>query len=747
MELKNLLTKLRHKEEPAEHFFALEINNDRVKSAVWTVFEGQTKVLKLGSSETWDGTSAEDFLAAVDKSISAATENILPEPSSIIFGLPESWVDQGSISSEKKKFLKTICEELELKALGFVVTSSALIQYLRIQEGTPPSAIFLQIESGELNLILVKLGKIIGNELVGRSEDLGADVEEGLSRFKKVDTLPARMILFDGQIDFEEAKQQLTSYDWQEKLPFIHFPKVEVFDPDVSIKAVALAGGSEVAKSLGFEIKAALESGVKTASVSALAKPKGISAAELGFVANQDVAEQFSPKQSLGEKEEKVVAAEPLSREEVAPAAPIEHRPGLINSIKTVISSTLKSVKNKLVGIKAKLPKGGNKLFNPLSLALFGFFLFFLAVFAAYWYIPKATVTLFLDSRSIQQDLKITVDPKLSSFDPAEAILPGIPFDVSVTGEKSQATTGKALVGDPARGEVILLNKTNQTKTFVKDTVLVGPDQLVFALDEETTVASSSSQEKADGTGEEIVWGQAKASITAKNIGPDGNLSADSKLSFQQFSADDFSAKTEAGLSGGTAREVKAVSQEDQDNLLQSLSDELKLKAEQELQAQLGDNMVLVEVEIKDQLTAKQFNHAVGEEADSLKLEAKLEYTALSFRQNDLQLLLHESVKEKIPDGFQLADTSELNQEPAKMNPDGTATINFSYTAQLLPKLDFSQIKKNLVGRYPSAIQGYLASLPGFIRADIVITPNLPAKLKTLPRLSKHIVIELKTSL
>ena len=310
MEIKNLLNKFKAKEEAPEQFFALELSDDILKSAVWTVLDGQTKVVKIGSNQIWDGKNETALIEKVDQSISDASDNLDPEPSGVVFGLPETWLEKNQIVSSKKALLKKICTDLDLKPLGFVNTDTAVIQYLKIDEGTPPSAIFLKLASAELNLSLVKLGKVLGTELVGRSGDLGPDVEEGLSRYKKIDTLPSRMILYNGQSDFEEDKQQLISYDWEEKLPFIHFPKVEVLPNDASIKAIALAGGSEVAKSLGFDIKPPVvkggselqakadpdEVGTSSEPSSKKAQPLDEPTAEsLGF-SPKDIAKDIEPK-------------------------------------------------------------------------------------------------------------------------------------------------------------------------------------------------------------------------------------------------------------------------------------------------------------------------------------------------------------------------------------------------------------------------------------------------------------------
>lgn len=733
MELKNLITKLKNKEELPEQFFALEINDDIVKSAVWTVEDGHTKVVKIGSPSSWDGKETEDLLNAADQSITDASTNLEKEPSGVIFGLPETWIESEDITSDKKSILKKICQELELKPLGFVVTDTAVIKYLKIEEGTPPSAIFLRLSDSEINLSLVKLGKIIGVELVGRSGDLGPDVEEGLSRFEKIDTLPSRMILYNGKTDFEEDKQQLISYDWEEKLPFIHFPKVEHLPQDTSIKAVALAGGSEVAKSLGFDIKphdskpSAVHNQVNDDSKPSLSEPT--TAASIGFT-KEDVAKDI--KSSPAVKNTDTIDSIP-KQENNPDTIPEPSPPPLFSNIIQLIKDSSVSLFQKIKSMIAikKAPQ-------TLVIAILGFLTLIIGLFVSYWYIPKAKVILYIEPKNIDENLTLVIDSNVTTLDPEQGVLPGELVDISVEGARSAPTTGSNLVGEPSKGDITIYNKTDSTKTFSAGTILISSENLSFTLDEDTTVASSSAEDEG------IAFGKATGKITANSIGPDGNLPTNTNFSFKQFSEDNYSAKAIDNLSGGTAREVKAVSEEDQANLLQALTVELKEQAAANLTSKLGQDRSLVDVEDQDDLISKTFNHDVDEEADNLTLKASLEYSALSYRQNDLDLLLQQAIREKVPSNYEVSQNSEIEVEPATLNKDNTATIEVTFKAKLIPKLDFTDIKKNLKGKYPNIIQEYLNTLPSFIRADITITPNLPEKLKTFPRSTKNILIELK---
>jgi hypothetical protein len=662
-----------------EYFFALNLSEETVRAAVWQVNQRQTELVQLGKAASWDGQDKDSLLKAADTTLSSASEKLQPEPNGVIFGLPDSWADQETINPDKKILIKYLCTELGLKPLGFVVTSAAIIASLKQQEGTPLSAVLIQLSNGEINLTLVKLGRILGSQLVGRSGDLGADVEEGLSRFDRVEALPARIILYDGGGDFEENKQQLLSYDWEDKLPFIHFPKVEVFTSEMTVKAVALIGGSEAAQAQGWEI------GIET----------------LGFVRGEDAAGKETP----------VLAAKKR----------FDWQP-FLTKIKNI-----------------KLPRFDFGRRRPAA-AAGGLVIAVVGLLLLYWNLPQAKVVLYLEPQLVSETLELTLDPEVSSLDPESQILPVQPITKSLSGEKTAATTGTKIIGDPAKGRVTLYNKTASVKTFPAGTELLAADQLVFSLDEETTVASRSAEEDSDGV-ITITPGKAEASITAVNIGPESNLAADSRLSFRRFSEDDYYAKT-AGLSGGTAREVKAVAAADAADLEAALTEELVEQAKAELLASLGGGQQLLEREDHLKLIDKNFSAAAGEPADELALSGQLDYQGLVYRQAELELLLQAAVKTKIPENFVIGEFGALTLGKIK---DMKLAVDFE--VKLLPRLDFFELKNNLRGRSLKLAEAYLTGLPQFVSAEIKILPGWAKTLKTLPHQAANIDLEVKPAL
>lgn len=729
MKLKNIFSKLKtSQKEEEEIFLAVEIAPETVKSVLWTVRKEKTEVIKIGSLQEWDGENKDLLLKAVDVSISNACEKAKTEPRGVIFGLPKSWVKKEQIVPKKKEFLKYICQKLELKPLGFVVILESILAYLKTKEGTPVNGIFINLQETQSLISLVQLGKIKGTQTVGRSEDLAADVKEGLVRFGKIENLPARMIIFNGTVDFEEYKQQLASYDWLEELPFLHFPKVEVLEVNESIKAIAIAGGAEVAKSLGFEIKDRKE--VKPIKS---VKPKedkeesredrkennAVSAADLGFVQDKDIAQiETHPATPDAAEVEKV---EKVEREELRPEIKIKGIPQPFSLI-----SKLKNMLRKLIfKLRLLLPGGRKRLVVLIALC---FFLFTGGAMAFYWYVPKAKVTIYLTPKTLEKELKLIVD--------------GEQKNIEVKGENATSATGEKLVGDKAKGKVIIYNKTDIKKVFSLGAVLIGPENLKFTLDEEVEIASKSSE--AGEEGEQIIYGKATAAITAASIGTESNFTGGTLFSFKDYSTNLYSAKTEEGLSGGTSRQVKVVSSDDTSLLLEELHEELKEKAETDLRENLSSEKEILTEGMEDKILSQDFSAEEGDETDQLKLELKIAFSALVYDKRDLRITLAESIKDAVPDDFVFdPEKTEIETEEVEVKENKAEMIT-KVKAHLLPKINFEEIKKNLVGRQFDDTQEYLRSLPNFSQADIEVTPRLLGRLKRLPRLGKNIIIETK---
>lgn len=691
MELTNLFSKFAPPEERREHFLALEISPRHVWAAVWQTEEEKVKIVSFGSKERWNGKNLERLTAAGDTSLASALENLPEEPNKVVFGLPETWVSKNKIVPSRLADLKSLCQKLDLKPLGFVVTTEAIIQYLKILEGTPLSAILIHVGKEEISLTLVEMGKNLGTQVIGRSEDFGGDVYEGMARFGREETFPSRILLYD--TDLESERQTLLSYEWKES-PFLHFPKVEILENKISITAVAIAGGGEVAESLGLK--------------------KEVSAQDLGFREGVDVME--------GKPEPKKKFTLPKPR----------------------FLKKLKLPKIKIKFPHLKLPRFSFQTSFPWVIGLMALFLFILGgvTTAVYWYLPRAQVMIFVEAKSLEKELEVVVDPSLTLLNVEGKQIPGETVEVKVKASKELETTGEKLVGDKARGEVNLYNFTSSSKSFKQGTSIVGPDSLEFSLDVDVIVASASSTFDEEWR-EVITPGKTKLSVTAADIGPEYNLASESEFKVKEYSFSSYRAKNEKAFSGGTSRKIRVVSGEDQEELLTELTSELKEKVKEELSKKTVEGKKILEEGILTSVTSREFDKAVGAEAEKLKLELEMKAKTLAYSQSDLDVLLEKVIADSVPPDFVLKKTETKILE-GEIKEEGKAIFKVHLKAGLVPDLDLEEIKKNLVGKYPEIGKEYLGSLPNFVKADIAITPNLPPRLRTFPRLRKNIDIKVE---
>lgn len=706
--IKDLFKKITKKQEEKEEIFlALEIDNEKIISSLWQIKQGKTEVTKLGSLEEWQEEEEESLLLACDASVSKLLEGVLPEPTGIIFGLPESWVKEDEILPVYKKRLRAICEKLALKPLGFVVTVEALMQYLKKEEGVPLSAILVKAKQSGVVVSLVKLGKIKGIQKAGKSEDLGADVEEALARFEEKEILPSRILLFNGLVDFEEARQQLTSFSWQ-NLNFLHLPKVEMLEPRTSIKAIAIAGGSEVAKSLGFKLKTEAEEEAE--------KPE-----DLGFVEGEEAIEKRAVK--------------------VEEATRIEEAVRVEESLKTprAVHVEKKAIMEKLRNIKPLRFLRRFTLFLPVKLPVFlggGFLILVAFLLFLWWRWPKAEITLYLQPKTLKEVLEVSLDSEAASGEPG--VIKAEREKVTLEGRQEKETSGKKLIGEKAKGEVLIYNKTDEEKIFNEETVLIGPEGLSFVLTEEVKIASRSAEEGG------VTYGKTTAQIEAVSIGTESNLGENSKLTIKSFSQEEFSATTEKGFSGGTSREIRAVSPEDMADLRESLVKKLQEEAKEELKEKIGSAREIFEQSLEDEIVQENFSHGEDEETTSLALNLTLELSVLTFSQDDLLLQAKERLQERIPEDFVLTEEGTTSRVLKGEFEEGESDIEVELEVKLQPKLDFEEIKKTISGKRAQGAEEVFGQIPGFSKSEIKISPLFPGPLARIPYRKENINIKIK---
>lgn len=714
------------KKEEIEHYLALEIKNREVKAAVWQKVKEKIALVGTGNascSGQWD-----DALKAADEAIMQASGDVPQEKiGKVILGIPQDWTSDTKIINKHLDNLKKLCTQLSLKPLGFIVIPEAIVNYLRQLEGVPPTALIIGPEEKSFTLTLVKAGKIEEIKVIKKKdgETMPRQIEDGLSDFS-VEALPSRILLYDGSSQLEDLKQDLLSHRWADKLPFLHLPKIELLDRNFDIKALAMSSGMQMGGVVITQDEPVSDEDLD------IEEDKEDEEETMGFVKDKDIMEDKEPETHSGQ-EPVEEAEENEELEDVALSESIEEgwepkQPEM--PVRTALPA-LKISAPRLPKVNLSFLQGTIKplVFLILILIITG------AVFgAAWWYLPKAEVKIWVQTKPLEKGAEVTLVQNAQTDKERSGKIASRLVETEETASKKTSTTGKKTVGDPAKGKIVIYNRTENEKKFPKGIVLAGPGDLKFTLNEEVTVASTTAFSTS--------FSSSTATITASKIGTEGNLPSGANFSFKDYPTSSYFARTDEGLSGGTSKEVAAVSKTDQDKLLEGLTGELSGKAKEDIKGKLSADEKIVEETLELSVKEKKFDKDIGDEASELNLSLSVNFKALAYNEKEIKDSFLKSLEEATPGGY------ELNKEGTKIEVLGVSKkdkemiLKMTAKATLLPKLNIDEIRRNIAGKKPSVAQEYLKNLGSVDRVEILIKFPVLKNLQTLPHLPQNIQIE-----
>jgi len=787
--LSNILEKFSSSEKEtsaSELFLSLVINDRKVKSALWGLDKKGEINYVFGSVETWGKNSVEDLIVAADASIAAAVAKIShPEgklPRKLILGLPAHWIENEVINQEKQTILREVCRKLELNPIGFVVTPEGIAHYLRSEEGGMPAAILLNLGEEEIIVSLITEGKFQGSKIVGRSNSLALDLEEGLLRFDYSRVLPNRILIIpDGVIsDLEEQKRNLIAYPWispaeEKKLNFLQLPKVEVLDEGFEIRAVVVAGCHELGLEKGHSVLPAAQTEKIVTEIEeapVVEKPEIKEEAKIEEVIEEKSEERPRFQSELVEEAEVLAKEEPEMTEEpeanfgfvkeediLSSQSPLVTSPSEEPPPKEEISEPLSSSFSPRISFSARIFSRFKKIkIRPFRWPLFRFFRWpsfslnkkifwgiiplpvaLILLGLSFWCLAKAKVEIQVQPQKIDREFDFTVSAKVNEVDATKMILPIRQIKVKVSGNQAADVLGKKTVGEQAVGEVIIYNRTEQEKKLPKGTKILGPGGLKFILAEEADVASKT----ADLLNGVDKWGEVRVKAEAAEIGAQYNIAANSNLTFESFSSSSLLVKNPNAFTGGTSREIQAVTKTDQENLQKALLIELAEKARIEAGNQLSPGDFLLPDSVRLISQTASFDHAIDDEAASLSLTETAEYAVDYLKKEDFEVLVGKIISQLVSSDYQKQPSKENNDFSLKDKEKGVYTGHIR--EEFLPQVEFSQVPTIIRGKTLTHAQKLLAKMPHVASLKITLQPRFFSFLKLLPFREKNIAVVVET--
>lgn len=702
MELPNILgTFFKKGSSPENNYLSLVVTPDRVLATIWIFENEQVKTLGWGHKTL---TSEDLLLNQAAIAIDSAGQQAKVDVKKTVFGLSNSYLENGALSQTAAKTLKRLSEELELDPEAFVPLAAAVNHLLKAEEATTPQAVAIGIFGDFCEVHLLEGGT--AKESRTSQSPVNIEKIKNLINALKVEDrqLPARIVIY-GASETSDLAEKITKADWSDI--FMHEPKIDFLDDTELSRSVAYAQAADV---LGYEvqIKGPEEESQATAQESNKAN-------QLGFVEGEDIL--------LSSQKTPEPAEIPAPIANVTPPTDAQHKARNWRLPLPSIAAFLRF-------FKIPSPASYGKKIAIGSVALL-----FLLIVGAFVYGQSATVAevvIKVNGQELKKDFAAKVQADGSTSVDQETI-GGREIVGRASGSQKTVTTGKKILGDPARGEVTVFNWTNSQKSFAGGTGLITKSGIKFTLESDIEVASRSA----------TVPGQTAAKVQAAEVGPNGNLEAGQDFSFQEFDQLSYSAINSAAFSGGAERQTTVVTQEDADRLEKELSQTLTQKAKEDLKNQAGgQNLVDDAVLIKIQ--KKQFDKNVDEETPLLNLDMEVETSAIVFSQDDLKKLLAEVFKDEAPENRQILPENIRPEDLKATRDDDGLQISGSAKIELIPKINLDELRAQIAGKSVKEARAKVKQIQEVAQVEVNFKPNIPI-VGSIPRNKSKIEFKIET--
>jgi hypothetical protein len=658
-------------------YLALFLSRQVVRAALWAPLGEAADVRMISASQTYEN---QDDLA---KSIDVCLQELGEESESvkkILFFITDDWAERGAMIASKRPAFEKAVADLGLEPLGYIVVSEAMAQHVRSQPG---AHVFAERQADQWQLSTMAYGQL------GATDTLPADdsaVPTMLAHFQRLQAEheAVHALLFTFGEDSESLEGIVPSIlaGWTAKG---EPPSIEVWPVDRCCHHLLQIGAQAVSP------PESAESG-----------GTGLSDVPMAIAEGSDVVVPSVPLAELANEEEDESAVvtetqnDSLGIEEESP-------------VKTAVASPRWQLSRdrRLGGFGTALFGGEGSTSRPARFSfkklwpialVVGLLLGLTAatvsakslIASRYVLVVKVTPK----SQTLTQNATITADPKATRDDPTTGVLRATLIKTVIEGQESGNATGKTEAGEKAKGVVTVFNRTLQPKTFDAGTKLK-KDSLEFLLENSVSIASAST-----GSNFETQPATKDVQVVAVQPGTGGNLSKDTQLAIDSFSSDTYVARVKDALSGGSSKEVAAVTKKDRDVLLQTLRIKLASEGAKQLQADAASGTYVVSSG-KDRVVSASFSAEVGKAASEVSLKMKLEAEGIQYQASAIRELSTQRLQQLVPSGFQIKGDPEVLSAPQSTTATAAASLKLDVNiqAKAVAQLTADDIRNQIAGK------------------------------------------------
>lgn len=729
--------------DQGKHYFFTVLLTDKYLQSSLVSNNGQGIQIKE-FSEIKTYFDRKDLLEQLDESLQqlgAESQDVVET----IFAFDQDWLEAGELSDTKKPIVKEISEELSLDAIGQFSIPEALAE-ARLIGDESDSCLLLIFKEDSFSLVFLKHGEFLDLINVGRSDNIVDDFTEALARAAKKlgqegKYFPNKILMTSialKQKELESLHGKLVKVDWTTNPGFAQTPNIVVLETDYMIKSASLSAGKIFAKETFLTTLPKKNIENENFEESGSTQPIDQQAI-IAPVASQETSTDnpVSIDEYAIEKPSATSFGIKFDQNYFDKSAKNQNNPP---SLETPINNYQK---NEMLADKKNYKRSTLIRFYLVhqKIILIGFAMGLLGILSIFtifaFFFSKVRVVFTPKQILLQKNATITLDPNVQSSDFSKGLLKASLENKEINGQDVTATTGIGLVGDKAKGKVVVYNKTLEDVKLQAGAILSN-DGIDFLLDSEIEIPKA--EEKDSG----LNYGKTETTVTAKDIGSEANFNKDTKFRVADYFDDKFSATALDNFSGGSSREVRVVAEVDINRLLKTLSDKLFQEVSVELEQTSKDGVYLLPSG-RTKVIKSDFSAELGEETESLSLDLILEVEIIKYFSTDLKDLARSILEKDLPSEYVFKDEPSLMSDKTQTSSDsGKVKLNAEVSTKAEAKLNSDQLKQELLGKDWTEMESSLEERMEIEQVDFIFNPPFLANiLEKLPTDESRIVIEM----
>lgn len=383
-------------------------------------------------------------------------------------------------------------------------------------------------------------------------------------------------------------------------------------------------------------------------------------------------------------------------------------------------------------------------------MAIFGAIVLALGLaYAAYLYVPKATVTIFAKKEVKSADMTIAGEVNATDIDYDKSIVPAklMEFDEEVA-KTFDATGSKNVSNQKAKGKITIYNEfSTSAQPLVATTRFLSDDQKIFRLVQGITVPGTTN------VGGETKPGVVEADVVADEAGDSHNIPATNFTipGFKSSGNDKYTkiyAKSSAAMSGGGNGSDTAKVVTDKD--ISDAKDKISLEINSAIKSKVKDaaaGMVTLDDAIAMDEPVYRVSNSAGETANNFEIKVQAHVRALVFSENDIKKAAN-SVIAKSGNGKINIDSGAVLVDYGKSSADfklGTIEIKLHASNVMQPNIDLEKLKKDILGKNSDQLSEYLKTYSNIEKVEVEYFPQL--FISKIPTNEKRVEVNLDATM